>query len=66
MSAFVNGERAIFAAVRRLCAEGIHRSGTNRVSLGQRSRLSFEHHLGELLKLYQVATARRLRGGPEA
>ena len=34
--------------------------------LGQRSRLSFENHVGELLKLYQTATARRLRGGPEA
>jgi glycosyltransferase involved in cell wall biosynthesis len=34
--------------------------------LGQRSRLSFENHVGELLKHYQTATARRLRGGPEA
>jgi hypothetical protein len=34
--------------------------------LGQRSRLSFENHVGELLKLYQIAMSRRLRGGPEA
>jgi transcriptional regulator with XRE-family HTH domain len=40
--------------------------GLSQERLGQRSRLSFENHVGELLKHYQTATARRLRGGPEA
>jgi UDP-glucose:(heptosyl)LPS alpha-1,3-glucosyltransferase len=31
-------------------------------TVGQRPRLSFEQHIGELLKIYKVATVRRLRG----
>jgi UDP-glucose:(heptosyl)LPS alpha-1,3-glucosyltransferase len=33
-------------------------------TIGQRSRLSFEQHIGELLKIYKVAMVRRLRGKP--
>jgi UDP-glucose:(heptosyl)LPS alpha-1,3-glucosyltransferase len=32
--------------------------------VGQRSRLSFENHITELLKTYKVASVRRLRGAP--
>jgi len=56
---------ALSAAMKNLL-DARRRTQMREACLGQRSRLSFENHVGELLKLYQIATARRLRGGPEA
>jgi UDP-glucose:(heptosyl)LPS alpha-1,3-glucosyltransferase len=54
---------ALASAMKQL-TDPRRRSVMREACLGQRARLSFDNHLGELLKLYQAAVARRLRGGP--